>query len=84
MLSIELALSDRQIRTFVNALELFSIGYSWGGFESLIQWVDRPTLENHAYWSREDNQIIRLHIGLESVIDLVDDLDQALQKARAV
>lgn len=84
MLSIELGLSDRQIRTFVNALELFSIGYSWGGFESLIQWVDRPTLENHAYWRREDTQIIRLHIGLESVTDLVDDLDQALQKARAI
>ncbi|NLY64063.1 MAG: cystathionine beta-lyase [Alcaligenaceae bacterium] len=84
MMSIELDLSDKQIRAFVNALQLFSIGYSWGGFESLIQWVDRPTLENHAYWNRQDSQIIRLHIGLEGVEDLIADLNQALLQARAV
>jgi len=80
MVSIELNCSPQEAKKFVNALTLFGIGFSWGGFESLVQWVDPGVLASHAYWSSEGHALIRLHIGLESTTDLIDDLSQALNK----
>lgn len=87
LLSVALDMSKEQVRTFVNALELFGIGYSWGGYESLVQWVDSGSLRSHAYFdahARENVQVVRLHIGLESVDDIIADLHQALQKGGAL
>lgn len=81
MLSVELKLHEAQARTFVDALTLFSIGFSWGGFESLVQLVDHGALRVHGYWSGNENAIVRLHIGLESPQDLIADLTQALDVA---
>ena len=83
MLSVELALDHAQARRFVNALTLYGIGYSWGGFESLVQLVEHAPLAQHSYWGGGNNAVVRLHIGLEAVEDLVADLAQALDKARA-
>jgi cystathionine beta-lyase len=83
MLSVELKLHDAQARIFVDALTLFSIGFSWGGFESLVQLVEHGALASHGYWAQTDNAIVRLHIGLESTADLIADLTQALDKARS-
>lgn len=80
MLSIELNCSPESAKKFVNALTLFGIGFSWGGFESLVQWVDPGTLIPHAYWNGASHALIRLHIGLESTQDLIEDLSQALDK----
>jgi cystathionine beta-lyase len=80
MLSIELNCSPEASKKFVNALTLFGIGFSWGGFESLVQWVDPGALTSHAYWNAEGHALIRLHIGLESTLDLIEDLAQALDK----
>ncbi|MGH8843995.1 MAG: PLP-dependent transferase, partial [Advenella sp.] len=69
------------------ALTLFGIGYSWGGYESLVQWVDTGALRSHAYFgdhAKGDAQVARLHIGLESVDDLIADLQQAMGKAGVV
>ena len=84
LLSVALDMSPAQARTFVNALTLFGIGYSWGGYESLVQWVDTGFLRNHAYFARLADtavQVVRLHIGLEAVEDVIADLQQAMQKA---
>lgn len=85
LLSVELKGSREQTRAFVNALELFFIGYSWGGFESLVQWVRPEGLKNHSYASEGllsgESQLIRLHIGLEDVDDILADLQQAYDKA---
>jgi cystathionine beta-lyase len=78
MLAVELAITEAQSRRFVDALTLFGIGFSWGGFESLVQWVELPALKVHSYWSGRANPIVRLHIGLEDPADLIADLDQAL------
>lgn len=78
MLAVELAITEAQSRRFVDALTLFGIGFSWGGFESLVQWVELPALKVHSYWSGRPNPIVRLHIGLEDPADLIADLDQAL------
>lgn len=61
---------------FVDALELFGIGYSWGGFESLALPVHPESCRSAVPWNK-DRALIRLHIGLEDVDDLIADLTQA-------
>lgn len=66
----------------IDALQLFGIGYSWGGFESLALPVDPQTVRSEMAWPPkgwgvEDRYAIRLSIGLEDPQDLITDLDQA-------
>jgi len=61
---------------FVDALKLFGIGYSWGGFESLALPTDPARCRTALPWTA--GTVIRLQIGLEDVRDLIDDLKQAL------
>ncbi|MGE4436453.1 cystathionine beta-lyase [Achromobacter sp.] len=84
MLSVELRLSPAAARVFVDELELFGIGFSWGGYESLVQLVSPKDLAHHRYWGEGENALVRLHIGLESPQDIIADLTQALEKAAAV
>lgn len=62
---------------FVDALKLFGIGYSWGGYESLA--VPGEFTRTATNWS--GGPLIRLHIGLEDPSDLIADLDQAFRLA---
>ena len=69
---------------FVNSLELFGIGYSWGGFESLalLQELRRSTEYTRGrnyYRFNKDEHIVRLHIGLEDPNDLINDLKNSLK-----
>ena len=71
---------------FVNSLELFGIGYSWGGFESLAILQDLRTnkkgeyIQGRNYYRfSKDEHIVRLHIGLEDPKDLVNDLKRSLR-----
>jgi len=67
---------------FLDALEIFGLGYSWGGYESLavqVSLADRK-VANGPY----EGPIIRLQIGLEDVADLKDDIAAGLQAANAV
>lgn len=69
---------------FIDALELFGIGYSWGGFESLVVPFDPAPIRQAnswppARWNREDKLGIRLYIGLENPDDLITDLDRAFE-----
>ncbi|WP_341668121.1 trans-sulfuration enzyme family protein [Alcaligenes sp. SDU_A2] len=84
MLSVQLRLNPVQARAFVDALTLFGIGFSWGGFESLVQLVDTSALKSHSYWPQTDDALVRLHIGLESAQDLCADLAQAFNIAARV
>ena len=61
---------------FINSLELFGIGYSWGGFESLAVYQDLQR-EFHKYKDKNFH-IVRLHIGLEDPKDLIADLKGSL------
>ena len=78
LISVSLKCSPEQAKAFVDRLQLFGIGFSWGGFESLVQWVNPTVLKNHRYWTEGGHALIRLHIGLEQPSDLIADLDQAL------
>ena len=59
----------------IDSLELFGIGYSWGGYESLAVPVYPPRSATKTAW---EGPIVRLHIGLEDPHDLIADLGQAL------
>ena len=65
---------------FVEALELFGLGYSWGGYESLVTPVgsDCARTATARTWP---GPVVRLQIGLEDVRDLIDDLTQAFAHA---
>ncbi|MET0363154.1 MAG: cystathionine beta-lyase [Sphingobium sp.] len=67
---------------FIDALALFGIGYSWGGFESLALPVDPEKYRTARAWDGE-GPLVRLHIGLEYPADLIADLDQALAAWRS-
>ena len=69
---------------FVNSLKLFGIGYSWGGFESLVLLQDLRTNTKYTQTRRylrfaKDEHIVRLHIGLEDPKDLINDLKSSLR-----
>jgi cystathionine beta-lyase len=66
----------------IDALDLFGIGASWGGFESLIQFV-RPERSRTATRWASGGPCIRLHIGLEDPADLIEDLDRGFCALRA-
>ncbi len=65
---------------FLDALRLFGLGFSWGGFESLALDSD-PQLAVRRNRSPFEGALIRLNIGLEDPQDLISDLDQALAKS---
>ena len=69
--------SKNSVFKFINSLELFGIGYSWGGFESLAVYQDIQREFNK--YDNKDLHIVRLHIGLEDPNDLIADIKQALK-----
>jgi cysteine-S-conjugate beta-lyase len=69
--------SQAEAAAFVDALELFGIGYSWGGFESLALPVHPESCRSVVPWEK-DRALIRLQIGLEDVDDLIADIEAAL------
>ncbi len=77
MLSVELRLSPAAARVFVDELELFGIGFSWGGYESLATAAHMAHARSVTDWSAR-GPVVRLHIGLESPRDLIADLEQGL------
>jgi cystathionine beta-lyase len=66
-------LSDAQLTKFLDSLELFKLGYSWGGFESLIIPVNAANIRTAAKWKPEGT-VFRISVGLENVDNLIDDL----------
>ena len=75
--------NKNSVYKFVNKLELFGIGYSWGGFESLAVYTDPVELGRRPYFKLEKNEhLVRLHIGLENPKDLINDLKSSLKYIR--
>ena len=57
----------------IDNLKLFKLGFSWGGYESLILPVFPKNERKIAKW-KEKGILLRLHVGLENVDDLINDL----------
>ncbi|KFC69958.1 Cystathionine beta-lyase [Devosia sp. LC5] len=67
------------VAAFVDGLELFTMGYSWGGYESLCLPVKLGKNRTAKPWTEQGN-LFRLHIGLEGVDDLKADLAAAIAR----
>lgn len=74
--------SHEALARMLNGLKLFGMGYSWGGFESLILPFDPSVYRTATKWKAE-GPALRLHIGLEDVEDLKADLDAGLARLNA-
>lgn len=75
--------SKAKAAALIDALTLFGIGYSWGGFESLALPVHPEKFRTTTIWPA-DQTVVRLQIGLEDADDLIADLAAAFDAARAV
>jgi len=65
---------------FVNSLKLFGYGFSWGGFESLALYQTHQALGKRQFtYLKNDEHVIRMHIGLEDPKDIINDIKQALK-----
>ena len=73
------AISQQQVDACVDAMQLFRIGYSWGGAVSLVVPYEMNQLrDRHSY----QGNLVRFYIGLEDPQDLIDDLSQALEQIK--
>ena len=73
--------SKSSVYSFVNSLELFGIGYSWGGYSSLAVYNDQVEMGDRRFFKIEKNcHLVRIHIGLEDTGDLIKDLRKALSR----
>ena len=72
---------EAAVFAFLDALELFGLGFSWGGFESLAIHCDPQlkTARTVEPWPVAEGPLIRLHVGLEDPADLVADLRRGLK-----
>ena len=66
--------SEEDAAAVLDALTLFGLGYSWGGYESLVALGGRAIAKREP----DEGELVRLHIGLEDPDDLIADLDAAL------
>ncbi|WP_415643230.1 cystathionine beta-lyase [Sphingomonas antarctica] len=71
-------LKDGGTDAVIDALTLFGIGYSWGGYESLALPTEPSRCRSATRW--DGGTVIRLSIGLEDECDLIADIDRALSQ----
>ena len=67
---------EKQVAAFVNSLELFGLGYSWGGYKSLMTVGKYRRTTSSEYSGRT---VFRVNVGMEDVQDLIADLENGLK-----
>jgi cysteine-S-conjugate beta-lyase len=75
---------EKAVHAFLDSLRLFGMGFSWGGYESLVISFDCTSYRTATRWA-PGGPALRFHVGLEDVGDLVADLDRgfaAMNSAR--
>lgn len=75
--------SREAVAAMLDSLELFGLGYSWGGFESLVVPFDCAPYRTATEWKPE-GPALRFSVGLENIEDLQHDLDRGFAEFRAV
>ena len=73
--------SEAALEALLDGMQIFHMGYSWGGYESLIVPTNVRSIRTATPWNFE-GPLVRLHVGLESVSDLKDDLAEGFQRLR--
>ena len=73
---------QKAVDALLDTVKLFGMGFSWGGFESLIIPFDCDQYRTATKWS-PGGPTLRLHIGLENVDDLKADLERGFAALKA-
>jgi cystathionine beta-lyase len=71
------------VTAMLDGFELFSMGVSWGGFESLVRPTDVTGIRTATNWE-PPGPLLRFHIGLEDPKDLIADLEAGFGRLRVV
>jgi cystathionine beta-lyase len=79
LFSFVLSGGDAERTRLLDGLELFGLGYSWGGYESLVVPADPERLRTATRWKAQ-GPLVRLQIGLEDPDDLIEDLAAGLAR----
>lgn len=74
--------SNESLARMVDKLHYYSMGYSWGGYESLILPIDATHVRSVTKWPYGDKTCLRINIGLEDVEDLKSDLEAGFKRLR--
>jgi len=73
--------SEAAVAAMLDGLELFGMGYSWGGFGSLVIPFDCSTYRTATRWA-PGGPALRFQVGLEDMDDLTEDLDRGFARMR--
>jgi cystathionine beta-lyase len=73
---------EAAVAAMLDGLELFGMGYSWGGYESLVVPFDCTTYRTATRWA-PGGPTLRFSVGLEDIEDLREDLDRGFARLRA-
>lgn len=71
-----------RLAAMLDGLEVFGMGWSWGGYESLVLPIHPEKVRTAVKWTAEGN-MLRIHVGLEGIEDLRADLAAGLERYRA-
>ncbi len=74
--------SNESLARMVDKLHYYSMGYSWGGYESLILPIDATHVRSVTKWPYGDKTCLRINIGLEDIEDLKSDLEAGFKRLR--
>lgn len=69
----------KALANMLDHMKLFSMGFSWGGFESLIVPQYPEKSRTATSWERQ-GQVMRVHVGLEDIEDLISDMESGLRR----
>ena len=72
-----------QLANMVDHMDLFGMGFSWGGFESLLLPSDPKKIRTATTWD-DPGQLVRIHVGLEDTDDLIADLTAGFERLKTV
>ncbi len=73
---------EKALAAMLDGFELFGMGYSWGGFESLVIPANPQRYRTATTW-HEPGRLLRFHAGLEHIDDLIADLDKGFARLKA-
>lgn len=74
--------SQESLARMLDKLHYYAMGYSWGGYESLILPVDPSGIRTATKWEYSGKTCIRINVGLEDLEDLKDDLEAGFKRLR--
>ncbi len=72
--------SNEALARMVNKLDYYSMGYSWGGYESLILPINPDSVRTATKWQYSNRTCLRINVGLEDIEDLKSDLAAGFER----